>query len=198
MKVILLLFLLISSNALAESNLCIAVNNFVEKKWDEGNEFKTNVKWNTGGYSYFNSYMGRTFKETYIEFTHLDIDNDGIQDTVIRSWGGIGGHLGQSLVIVKNQIVDLSFKGAGYSHKVYDFGSEELNMIHSYPPWPYKEMGIDLAEMNPFFFEGKYYIVLSDTEKRGYMLSNYSKSKIIETKGHLSQVYLPPVCSKKI
>jgi hypothetical protein len=59
-------------------------------------------------------------------------------------------------------------------------------------------MGIALAEMNPFFFEGKYYIVLSDTEKRGYMLSNYSKSKIIETKGHLSRVYLPPVCSKKI
>ena len=191
MKIIsLLLFLLLSNVALADETLCLMADNISARVWSNEKNIEK-VIWKNGNYSYFNSNMNKIFRERSIQFTHVDIDNNGVNDTVIKSWGGISGRIGANLRIVKNKTIDLSSNPS--------FGKKKLTALHSYPPWPYKKYGVYLANITIINYKKKMYVLLTDTEKRGYVLGTFSK--VIPVEGQPSpfkDIILEPICGKKI
>ena len=185
----LLLFLLISNIALADEALCLMADNISARVWNNERNIEK-IIWKKGNYSYFNSNMNRTFRERSIQFTHVDIDNNGVNDTVIKSWGGISGHIGANILIVKNKIIDLSTNP--------NFGNKKLTALHSYLPWPYKEYGVYLANITIISHKKNLYVLLTDTQKRGYVLGSISNVTLIEGQpSPFNDILLKPICGKK-
>lgn len=179
-QLILALLLFISASVNADEVSCEQLQNTP----------KMDIDWQTGKSSYFNSNMNKVFRESYIAFTHIDIDGNGIEDTVIRGEGGIRGRYGDYLRIALNEKLDLT--------QGHEFGREMLTAIHSYPPWPYQDYGVFLARISFINVNDRIYIALKDTKDRGFVVALLSETKPVKYKSPFNDLVLEVLCGIKI